>query len=271
MQLYYPDPADRQELTQLIRADLQTQGAIDSESRSFPILVKQDLGDPRIAANYKPDDEIHYRKGSPEEHGIADGSKAKVLEVDAAKNLLTIDNREGELLTYNPALLKLQTAQSSVFRAEERDLAVGDRIQFTHSDQANGLRNGSLATVEGFGDDNSLSARLDSGRAVSLDSDGARHIDHGYTVDSAKYLVADRVILTGESVQLAAQQQALTTISPHTKDFAIYTSDGADPLQREINSHDAALTIDNPSQDAHGHSQEPPVPEVEIRGFGISL
>jgi conjugative relaxase-like TrwC/TraI family protein len=266
-----PDPADRQELTQLIRADLQTQGAIDADSRSFPILVKQELDNPRLALSYRPDDEIHYRKGSPEEHGIADGSKARVVEVDAAKNLLTIENREGDLLTYNPAILKQQTAQSIVFRAEERDLAVGDRIQFTHGDKESGIRSGSLATIERIGDDNSLTARLDSGRAVDMDSDRARHIDHGYTVDSAKYLAADRVILTGESARLAGQQPALTTISPHTKDFAIYTSDGSNPLKREINTHDATLAIEGPSHETHGHTPEPAVPDVEIRGFGISL
>ena len=61
------------------------------------------------------------------------------------------------------------------------------------------------------------------------------------------------------------------TISPHIKDFAIYTSDGSIALQRDINTHDTAVAIEGASQETHGHMPEPSAPEVEIRGFGISL
>lgn len=46
-----PD-ADEQELTQLIRDELRQQGQLATESRTVPILVEQDFGNPRLAANY---------------------------------------------------------------------------------------------------------------------------------------------------------------------------------------------------------------------------
>ncbi len=59
---------------------------------------------------------------------------------------------------------------------ETRELAEGDRISFTTANRENRVRSGNFATVERIGEDNSISARLDSGRAVELDPEKARHI-----------------------------------------------------------------------------------------------
>ena len=107
----------------------------------------------------------------------------------------------------------------------------GDRIIFTTADLENRVRSSDFATLERIGDDNSIAARLDSGRTVELDSEKARHIDYGYTVESAQHLNADRILLTGESSQLAEQQAALTKLNPHTREIGIYTSDDTNLLQ----------------------------------------
>ena len=114
----------------------------------FRCSVERDLGNPRLAANYAPDDRINYRKGSPEEHGIADNSSATVVSVDARSNLLTVETREGDRVSYNPALLKQQTDRSTVYSEESREFAEGERIQFTAANPELRLSAGRLATVE---------------------------------------------------------------------------------------------------------------------------
>ena len=220
-----PDAAERRELTQLIRSKLQAQGRLSAESRSVPVLVERDLGDPRVAANYAPEDRISYRKGSPEEHGIADNSRATVISVDARSNRLTVETREGDRVSYNPALLKQLSDRSSVYREESRELAQGERIQFTAANPDIRIRAGSLGTVEKIGEDNAIMVRLDNGKALALDSEQARYIDYGYAVETARQVSADRVLVTGNSNQIAEQQEALTRLSPHLRDLAIYTSD----------------------------------------------
>jgi conjugative relaxase-like TrwC/TraI family protein len=258
-----PDPADRQELTQLIRADLQAQGRIAEESHSVPILVEQDFSNKRLAANYKEGDEIHYRTGSPTAEGIPNNSAATVLSVDVNRNTLTVEAREGEQISYDPSQLKRQTAESTIYREEARELAEGDRITFTAADRENRVRAGDFATIERIGEDNSISARLDIGRAVELDPEKARHIDYGYTVESAQHLSADRVLLTGESSQLAEQQTALTKLNPHTREVGIYTSDGANPLQLA----QEGLSVDSSLRNI----PMPTLPEIEFEGFGLGL
>jgi conjugative relaxase-like TrwC/TraI family protein len=172
-----PDARERRELTQLIRSELQAQGRLSAESRSVPVLVERDLGNPRLAANYAPEDRISYRKGSPEEHGIADNSSATVISVDARSNLLTVETREGDRVSYNPALLKQQSDRSAVYREESRELAQGERIQFTAANPELRIRAGNLATVEKIGEGNAITVRLDNGKAVHLDAEQSRYVD----------------------------------------------------------------------------------------------
>jgi hypothetical protein len=255
-----PDAAERRELTQLVRSELQSQGRLSAESRSVPVLVERDLGDPRLAANYAPEDRINYRKGSPEEHGIADNSSATVISVDARSNLLTVETREGDRVSYNPALLKQQSDRSTVYREESRELAQGERIQFTAANPELRIRAGSLATVEKIGEDSAITVRLDNGNAVHLDAEQSRYIDYGYVVENARQVSADRILVTGSSNQIAAQQEALTRLSPHLRDLAIYTSDDSGLAVQQIASSANIEPISVPA-----------LPEIELEGMGIGL
>jgi hypothetical protein len=255
-----PDAADRRELTQLIRSELQAQGRLSVESRSVPVLIERDLGNPRLAANYAPDDRINYRKGSPEEHGIADNSSAIVVSVDARSNLLTVETREGDRVAYNPALLKQQTDRSTVYTEGSRELAEGERIQFTAPNRELRIRAGSLATVEKFGEDNAITVRQDSGKAVELDGEQSRYIDYGYAVETAQQASVDRILVTGTFRQIAEQQEALTHLSPTLRDLAIYTSDDSGQGLRQYASSANVKLI--PLQT---------LLEIEVEGFGIEL
>jgi len=266
-----PDADERQELTQLIRDELRQQGQLATESRTVPILVEQDFGNPRLAANYAPGDEIHYKAGSPTEHGIANNSEATVLSVDARANTLTVATRDGNEVSYNPALLKRQTAHSIVYREEQRDIAVGERIRFTDSDRKSHIRSGDFGTVQRIWDDNALSVRLDNGKSVEWDASQGRHIEYGYAVETAPHATLDRALVTGDASQLAQQQEALTRLSPQIRDLALYTSNSRQfaaekaiaGVENVLMQNAISLNIDELSQ--------PSSAVREVGGFGIGL
>jgi hypothetical protein len=201
-------------------------------SRSLPILIEQKFPNPPFVGNYRPGNEIHFRTGSPALEGIPHNSIARVLEVDAGKNTLTIETADGGQVTYNPAQLRSQTRQSTVYREEMREIAEGERIRFTAPKKENHIRTGDFATVERIEPD--LSVRLDNGKAVELDAVAARHIDYGYAVESAANLAADRVILTGEAQQLAGLENDLARLNPSIRELSVYTSNASQALQVEI-------------------------------------
>ena len=170
-----PDAAERRELTQLIRSELQNVGKLAPESHTLPVLVEQEFPNPHVAGNYRPGDEIHFRTGSPALEGIPHDSTARVLEVDAGRNTLTIETADGGQVSYNPAQLHTQVRQSTVYREEMREVAVGERIRFSGSEKEKHIRTGDFATVERIEPD--LSVRFDNGKSVELNAETARQID----------------------------------------------------------------------------------------------
>ena len=190
-----PDLAERHELNQLIRTDLQAQGRIAPDSKSFVVHIEHPLNDPKIAVQYTPGDLIQYRQGSPTIDGIPHNSIGIVVSVDAKTNSLTVQTPSGDEATYNPRLTKTMTAQSTVYRQEQREIAPGDRIQFTEADSTRGIRNGELGTVMAISDANGLDVKLDKGTVVQLNAEQARHIEHGYAVESIKPGAPERVLI----------------------------------------------------------------------------
>jgi conjugative relaxase-like TrwC/TraI family protein len=266
-----PDVAERRELTQLIRADLRSNGRLASEEHSVSVLVEKKFPNPRFTENYRPGDEIHFRTGSPAPEGIPHNSVARVLEVDADRNTLTIETADGGQVTYNPAQLRSQTNQSKVYREEPREVAVGERIRFTASEKENHIRTGDFATVERIEPD--LSARLDNGKSVDLDSEAARHIDYGYAVEAAGNLAADRVILTGEAARLAGLENDLARLNPNLRELSIYTSDASKALQVDLAQRPAAAeTLSKLLADtANVGIAEPSIAEAIIEEIGLHL
>jgi hypothetical protein len=240
-------------------------------SRSVPILVEQHFGNARLAANYAPGDEIRYKIGSPAEHGIADNSTATVLSVDARANTLTVVTRDANEVSFNPALQKLMTGESAIFREELRDLAVSERIRLTASDRPAHLRSGDFGTVERIGEDYALSVRLDNGKLVELDAHKARHIEYGYAVETAQRTAADRVLVSGDASQLAQQHESLARLSPHIRDLTLYTSDSRElAVEKPIPGPEIALSQDGLLRKIDSVSK-PSVPQIELEGFGIGL
>ncbi len=135
---------------------------------------------------------------------------------------------------------------------------MGDRIQFTAPDREQRIRSGDFATVERIAENNALSLRRDNGKAVELDPEQARHIEHGYAVDGATRVSADRVLATGESLTPAA----LAAISPATRELAIYTSDGSGLHKQQ----DSSL-----SKDASLSQVQQPQPQTQYQGFSLGL
>ena len=266
-----PDAAERQELIQLIRADLRSRGRLASEEHSVSVLVEQKFPNPYFAWDYRPDDEIHFRVGSPTFEGIPHHSTVRVLEVDASKNTLTIETTDGSQVTYRPAQLQSQTSQSKVYREESREMAEGERIRFTSSDKENHIRTGDLAIVEQIVPD--LAVRLDNGKTVELDAETARHIDYGYAVESAANLTSDRVILTGEATQLAGLEDDLARLNPNIRELPVYTSDASQTLQVGFALHPAlAEALSKPFADMANLSvAEPSIAEAIIEEIGLHL
>jgi hypothetical protein len=95
---------------------------------------------------------------------------------------------------------------------------------------------------------------------VELDGEQSRYIDYGYAVEATQQASVDRILVTGTSGQIAEQGEALTHLSPHLRDLAIYTSDDSRLAVPQIASSASIKPISVPA-----------LPEIELEGMGIGL
>jgi hypothetical protein len=229
-----PDRGERRELNQLIRADLEAQGRLAPDSRSFTIRIEQTLDNPKLAAEYTPGDRIQFRQGSQSD-GIANNSTVQVLAVDPKSNQLTVQTSTGDEITYSPHLTRAMTAHSTVYRIEQREIAVGERIQLREGNSAQGIRKGDLGTVTALSTSNGLEFRLDRGSTVRVNEEQTQHIEHGYAVQNLKAGAPERILVSQEVVTIHLD---LFLHSRNAREVSVYTSDGSGLGQAPIASRE---------------------------------
>jgi ATP-dependent exoDNAse (exonuclease V) alpha subunit len=224
-----PDNRSRAEINQAIHVELQGRGLVGKEEYKIQALLpRQDLTGPERtwAERYNAGDVLRYARTS-KETGIEKGEYARVKEIDARNNLLTVVRADGTEQTYNPS----RQQGVSVYREEQRSFSVGDRIQFTAPANDLKVANRELGTIESIGQDGRLSLKLDGDREVTLDPRRHPHLDHGYAVTShsSQGQTAERVLINVDT-ELSARdllnsRMAYVSVSRGAHDAQLFTND----------------------------------------------
>jgi ATP-dependent exoDNAse (exonuclease V) alpha subunit len=275
-----PDNATRRELNLAIRESLQDTGAVSKQDHAMKVLVNRSdiTGTERAwAARYDIGDVLQYQKGS-KEHDIAAKSFARVVDVDSAKNLLTVEKQDGQRVEYNPERLK----GVNVYKELDREFATGDRLQFTAPDKKLEVANRDLATIEAItpataAQASQITVKMDAGNSITFDPQTMRNFDHGYAVTShsSQGLTSDRVLVnmdTEAPSQLLNTRFAYVSLSRGQSDAQIYTNDASrlpQALSADISKESAidakALLKEPRTQDqaeAIHHDQELTIPSA---------
>jgi ATP-dependent exoDNAse (exonuclease V) alpha subunit len=223
-----PDNATRHEINQAVRVELQARGALSKESHEFTTLVhRSDItgADRGWAGRYQAGDVLHYIKGSKAQ-GMERGSYATVVSANSKDNQITVRRDDGQSVTYRPSRLK----GVNVYREMAREIAVGDRLQFTARDKKLEVANRDLGAVIKVAP-HSITVQMDGKRerTVGFDPSMMRHFDHGYAVTShsSQGLTAARVLVnidTETSRLLINPRLAYVAISRASADARIYTN-----------------------------------------------
>jgi ATP-dependent exoDNAse (exonuclease V) alpha subunit len=225
-----PDNASRRELNLAVRQELKANGSLAPEDHTFRVLVqRQDMtgAERSWASQYEINDVVRYTRGS-KTIGIEAAAYASVVAINPAANLLTVEKANHELATYDPRRL----TGVSVYQEIERELSVGDRIQFTAPDKSLGVANRDMAAIEAIHPDGRLSIRLDNNRQIEFSPNEHRHLDHGYAVTShsSQGLTAERVLVhadTSVHPDLLNSRFAYVSISRASHEATLFTDDMA--------------------------------------------
>ena len=246
-----PGNDERRELNRTIRENLIEHGYVGQHSHQHTILVpRREMTKAKIshARYYDAGDVIHFDRAHKRQ-GIAKDAYLSVQNVDRKAQLLTLQYANGRTIEASPARWK----GVQVYRPEEREIAVGDRIQQRIHDRKHDLANNAFATVTRL-DGNQATLKFDDGR--TLKGPLSPHIDLGYcsTSHSSQGGTVDRVIVNLDSMrsaQLVNQRSFYVTISRAREDARIYTDDAhtlRNAVKREQQKELALEVIQQPQQ-----------------------
>jgi conjugative relaxase-like TrwC/TraI family protein len=223
-----PDNASRRELNVAVRQELKANGSLAPEDHTFRVLVqRQDMtgAERSWASHYEINDIVRYARGS-KAVGIEAATYASVVAINPATNQLTVEKANQDLATYDPRRL----TGVSIYQEIERELSVGDRIQFTAPDKSLGVANRDMAAIEAIHPDGRLSVRLDNNRQIEFSPNEHRHLDHGYAVTShsAQGLTAERALVHADTrvhPDLLNSRFAYVSISRASHEATLFTDD----------------------------------------------
>lgn len=192
-----PDNESRKEINAAIRKTLRAAGGLDAESQSVFVLAnRQDLTgvDRQRASAYHTGDVIRYGRAN-QTVGVSRGEYATVIDIDHERNTVTVERqRDGVQITYNPKRL----SGVQLYEQEERQFAVGERIQFTNPWKEKEIGNRDIGTITRLDEEGHVQVKLDkSGRSISWKLKDMRHVDYGYAMTSysAQGATVDRVLV----------------------------------------------------------------------------
>ncbi|WP_263354216.1 MobF family relaxase [Acidicapsa acidisoli] len=257
-----PDNVSRRDINDAIRAELQDSGALSKDNHAMTVLTQRSeltSADRNWAALYQPADVLYYTRGS-KELGIERGTYATVVSTDPKANQLTVEQWDGQQVTYDPKRLHGIAA----YREITRDFAEGDRLQFTVSKPDMDIKNRDLGTVERI-DGTSMTVRMDGDKArpLTFDTSEMRHFDHGYAVTShsSQGLTTDRVLVNMDTTahpELINTRFAYVSVSRASEDARIYTNDAttlAECLSTDI-SKASAVEVARPKNETQAHQPQ---------------
>jgi conjugative relaxase-like TrwC/TraI family protein len=275
-----PDNESRRELNTLIHRELQNRGDVSKHEHKLRVLEsRQEMtgADRQWAGQYEPGDVLRYSRGS-KTVGIKPGEYARVTDVDAKENRLTIEREAGTRQAYDPRRL----SGVSVHREAEREVSQGDRVQFTAPSKELQVANRDLGTVEHVNSNGDLGIRMDSGQEVRFNVREHPHLDYGYAVTShsSQGQTADRVLIhvdTEKSELLVNNRFAYVSVSRAQHDAHIYTNDGG-KLSRSLSRESSQRTATEveqelavPKAESVGQRGGRPSEEKQGHSLGIGL
>ena len=238
---------------------MQSRGDVSQSEHKLRVLdSRQEMtgADRQWAAQYEDGDVVRYTRGS-KVLGIEPGEYARVDQVDARENRVTIERENGASQTYDPRRL----SGVAVYHEAEREFSQGDRVQFTAPSRELQVANRELGTVEHVNDAGDLKIRMDSGREVRFNIREHPHLDHGYAVTShsSQGQTAERVLIhvdTEKSELLVNNRFAYVSVSRAQHDAHIYTNDGS-KLSRSLSRESSQRTATEVEQQLAAPKAEP--------------
>ena len=186
--------AERLELTTELRAALQAEGSLGTDTFTMQSLRSLDRTDAQLkyACAYSVGDVVvpsrDYRR-----YGLKKKTQYTVTAKDSKHRQVTVAAPDGSEITFDPSRFE----DKKTFAVQQIVIAPGDQLRWTRNDTQRGLRNGQVVTVEAIDSAGTATLRDTNGEAMTCDLTGQQYLDYALvsTTYGSQGKTADQVLV----------------------------------------------------------------------------
>ena len=245
-------------LNEAVRNALKAKGELSGPTAALHIFRRKDLteAEQKRLDRYQVGDAIQFQKDY-RSLGVVRG---EVYEVTAVKaDGVSAKGESGRQIDIVPA--QLSGKGLTVGRIERREVAPGEVLRVTGSDQAKGLKNGDRAQVDSVSD-RAVVITTHHGARRELSVDQVLPVEYGYaaTGHSAQGLGAKRVLMDRDTSAVTTNHRSFYTDLTRAKEAAVIYTNDRRALPRAVlrqSEKSAALDV---VRERRGHEARPPNP-----------
>jgi conjugative relaxase-like TrwC/TraI family protein len=236
---------DRNELNQMIRSDLKSQGKLLGQDYTFVVRGSKGLQpvEKHFSQNYEAGDIVVANKAGI--FGRA-GAEARVKDVDQHNHTIQVETwtkKEG-MKTYTVDL-KTHGQDLQVYSEKEIRLTEGDRVVFMKNDRGLGVKNGQTGIVNEITPDGKVTVSMGKETKTFSIRNQYNYIDYGYAVTTYKSQgqTTDKVIYHADT-RTVNYNEAYVAMTRGRYDMKIYTNSKSDFVEGMKQEQAKTSTLD---------------------------
>ena len=248
---------DRNELNQLIRAELIKSGQVQNNGAIYLAReTKTIMGEEKYYAQSYSIGDLVVANGA----GIIGkvGAEGRIMETNAENH--TIKLRVGDK-NYTVDL-KQDGRHLKVYSEEQKQFAVGDKVLFLKNDKDLSVKNGQTGHIQNIRDDGTLGIKIDNGKDVNVNMrTGYNYLSHGYALTDYKSQgqTEKHVIYNADTKTGVSFNQAYVGVTRGKESVTIYTNNKEILLKQMKKEQNNKSTLDYASDKAPQKSDKPEV------------
>lgn len=244
-----PTNDERQKINAAIREQLHQQGRLGAD-QTHEIYVNCNLTKEqrKDVKNYIVGNKVAFLKGS-EKLGVKADVFYAIVDRNLREGTVTIEDEKGKQITYDPARLY---GIHDVYRRNQREFAVGDKIMFRTTDRAKKrFKNGDIGIIKVLGEEGRAKVEVDDSkgkRQIEVDFITDRQLDHAYCVTSyrSQGMTADKRVIV--LVDTRHRQEVLNSTfvqvaGSRLKEEVLFVTNNAGQVTRHFQQESATLDL----------------------------
>lgn len=235
---------DRNELNQLIRNELKSQGKLSQKQYTFTVREPKNLSPEakHFAQAYIKGDIVIPQTGVK---GMAAGQEGMIFSIDSQKHEVRVSYQTRGGVIKNTAIdIKSHGQNLAIYTEKQQNFSQNDKVVFLKNDNSLNLKNGHTGIIKHIDETGRLVIKIND-RDVNLNLSQYNFLDHGYaaTAYKAQGQTAEKVIYHADSKSINFNEfYVAATRGKH--DLKIYTDDKGELKAKSIEEQTKTSTLD---------------------------